>query len=622
MKSPRSVIEHRSMTVPSSVRQALVAGREPEMRPARWSVAALAVVASVLGLVAALLLAGGSPQPAPVGLPSSGPVTGWGVRGTRLLTDLVALVATGLLLVEAVLAASGSSARSNVRVAGAWVLAWSVSLGALLLLTAADIVGVPVHRLDVATLQETTGTERIRGLACSVVVLAALGLLSLRVRTVRGARLLLAGVLLGSLPAYVTGHATSAPDTRLAVAGVVVHVVSALIWTGGLVALAWPLRRHPALATAASRYSTVALACYVALAVSGTVTAVLRIGLSPESWSSGYGGVVIAKLTLLACLGVVGHRHRRRTLPLLTQGRPRAFLRLARVEVCLMGLGFGLAAALGNTPPPTGSTSAHTVASGPLPFPTEPFAWWRLLTEWRPDMAAIAAVAASVALTFHSPTFHRPTQRGRLLAGLAVVVVATCSGLSTYAPSLLSVGVAQLLLVLVVAPAVLAPALPLDALPTRAVADETRRFRVPPVAAAALATALVLGLYRTPLLEASLRSTWVSTGVLLVAFACGLALALAAFDARRPLGDRLVAALPVAAGLGLVAVELAAADRLVAVAWFVSVRPDADLAADQRIAALLLGAGAVALLIGATRQPQGHSRTTTRPSSALPGTAP
>jgi hypothetical protein len=251
------------------------------------------------------------------------------------------------------------------------------------------------------------------------------------------------------------------------------------------------------------------------------------------------------------------------------------------------------------------------MSPSPLPFPVEPFAWWRLATEWRPDMLVLVAVAGMAI-----QGMRRTTHPVRLVAGLAVLVVATCSGVSTYAPSLLSVQTAQLLLVLVVTPALLAPALR-----TAGDSHDGWAAQVPPVAAAVLASGLLLGLYRTPVLEASLRSSWVSLGVLLAAAVAGLAVGLTAFDMGRPRSDRLVAGLPVAASMGMLAVQLAAADRLVAVAWFVSVRPDADLVVDQRIAALLLGAGAVAVLFG-TLHSQGQSRTTTRPSSSVSSTAP
>ena len=80
-----------------------------------------------------------------------------------------------------------------------------------------------------------------------------------------------------------------------------------------------------------------------------------RMGTSVAAWSSSYGVLVVIKATALVGLGVVGHVHRRRTLPRLRR-HPRGagpFLRLSAIELALMGTAMGLAAALSRTSAPT-----------------------------------------------------------------------------------------------------------------------------------------------------------------------------------------------------------------------------------------------------------------------------
>jgi putative copper export protein len=109
------------------------------------------------------------------------------------------------------------------------------------------------------------------------------------------------------------------------------------------------VRRSTSLAVALPRFSALALGCFVAVAGSGAVSAWTRLEQPEQLWTTGYGGLLLAKAAALALLGGAGWLHRRRSLPGVAAGDRGAFVRLAAAEVGLMGVALGLAVALSRT---------------------------------------------------------------------------------------------------------------------------------------------------------------------------------------------------------------------------------------------------------------------------------
>ena len=110
---------------------------------------ALLVAVALAAGVVALLVGGGRPEPAPAGLPDAGPLVGWALPLVKLVVDLAAVATVGLLLAAAVLLPSakdllGAAATRAARLAAVTGAVWSAAALALLVLTYADIIGVPL----------------------------------------------------------------------------------------------------------------------------------------------------------------------------------------------------------------------------------------------------------------------------------------------------------------------------------------------------------------------------------------------------------------------------------------------------------------------------------------------
>ena len=128
--------------------------------------------------------------------------------------------------------------RATVAVAGAWLVLVLLGVG----FRAAEAYGRPVGALGAAelrtfafTLTAGRGLLLTAGCAATVLVCAAL-----RTRDPDRVpqRVVLVAALLGALTPAVTGHAGTSADHQLAVVTVALHVAAAALWVGGLGAVA------------------------------------------------------------------------------------------------------------------------------------------------------------------------------------------------------------------------------------------------------------------------------------------------------------------------------------------------------------------------------------------------
>ena len=145
--------------------------------------------------------------------------------------------------------------------------------------------------------------------------------------------------------------------------GLATHVIAASVWLGGLLALGVHVRSTDLLAEALPRYSRVALACFTLVAVSGVVMGWVALTEPRELLTTPYGQLLLGKTAALGTLGVLGHLHRQRTLPAAAAWRPRAFRRLAAVELVVMVATAALAVGLSRTAPPDGGDHAAAIAT-------------------------------------------------------------------------------------------------------------------------------------------------------------------------------------------------------------------------------------------------------------------
>lgn len=450
-----------------------------------WLAPAVMAAGAIATMVVALLVGGGAPRPAPPGLPDPGPLTGWGLPVSRLAMDVAAVATTGALLFAVLAPARGGKLGDRavrvVRLASAWAWAWAAAAALTLMFTLSDFLGQPVHQVQP---QETLAGfvfQVSQGRALAVVVLAAVVLAATarEVRSLNGAGLLLVLTIGTVLPPPLTGHSADAANHDIATSSLILHVVAVTLWVGGLVGLIAFDRSAPTLRAIAPRFSTLAVWCFAAAALSGVVNALVRLGGLAEAVTTSYGWLVLGKTVALVVLGWFGWRHRQMTLPALERGDAGAFRRFAVTEVAVMLATIGLAVALSRTPTPVpeeivGASRIEAVLGYPLP----PFSVGRLFTEWRPDVLILGAAAFGIVAYLRGVRRLRRNgvawPHGRTVAWLAGIIVAVfvlCSGAAAYGRAMFSVHMVQHMALTMLIPILLATGAPvtlaLRALPTR-----------------------------------------------------------------------------------------------------------------------------------------------------------
>jgi len=279
----------------------------------------------------------------------------FGTGLTRAGADIAGMTCVGLALVGVLIPVGSSEAkRVRRRADRAIVVAGGVWLVIALLgiaFRAADGYGRPVSSLTgpdllVWATNLAAGRGALLTVACAAAVLGC-AVARLRDPDLVAIRVVLVIALLGMLTPGVTGHASSSASHEVAVTTVALHVAAASLWVGGLGAILVLLgRRRELLARALPRFSTLAGACLAVVTISGLLTAQVRLGSWAALFLTGYGALVIAKVGALVLLGLLGLVTRRR----MAAGR-MPVLRWAGVEVTVMAVTLGLAAALSQAAP-------------------------------------------------------------------------------------------------------------------------------------------------------------------------------------------------------------------------------------------------------------------------------
>lgn len=437
-------------------------------------IAPLLIAGGLLAAVvaAALVAMAGGDRYVILGLPSPDAFTQHGLTVVRVLSEIGAAVTVGSLLFAAFLVPPRDTGVLDVggyaalRTAAWGATAWFI--GALLSapFTAADAVGRPIQDVLPADILITlVGTLTQAKAWLLTAAIALLVLVGTRIVLTWGwTTVLFALALAGVVPVAVTGHSSSGGQHDLATNSLLLHLIAAALWVGGLIALlAHGRRGHDHLGLAASRFSRIALVCWIVMAGSGVVNALVRLPMG-DLLTTNYGLLVVAKVVALLVLGVFGYLQRERGVKgIVETGSGAALLRLAGTEVLIMLVTFGIAAGLARTPPPRTAYVEPGRVELQLGYPIDaaPTAL-RLLFDVRFDLI-FGTLALAMAAFYLRGVFRLRRQDiawpvGRTIAwlgGCFVILFATSSGFGKYAPAMFSIHMQTHMMLSMLAPVLL-----------------------------------------------------------------------------------------------------------------------------------------------------------------------
>lgn len=383
-------------------------------QPLRVAGPAILVAAGMLTLVVGLIIGGGA---APRMTSDPGALVRWGLPAAKLFVNLSAAVMAGSAVLALFALRAGKKeydAALDLASAGAAIL--TVSSGTTAFLTFLSSFN-PQVSLGAEFGQQLgrflLETELGRVWLITTVAAATITVLAYAFRGWGAAALVGALSLICLVPMATQGHSGSLANHDSAVMALVLHIIGAAVWLGGLVTLVFlrPWMQETRMRVVVERYSTLALVAFVVVFASGVARALTSI----TGWGdliSAYGAVLALKVLALAALGGLGIAHRRRFIH-RGVGERGAFWVFIAVEFAVMGLASGAAAALARTPAPADTsappltTPAEILTEAPLPAELTIGRW---VVGW--DIDLLWTLVAGFGIFFYLAGVHRLRRRG------------------------------------------------------------------------------------------------------------------------------------------------------------------------------------------------------------------
>ncbi len=375
--------------------------------------------AAVLALVVGLAYGGGA---APLLIADPGPVVRWGLPLVTLAVNLSAAGLIGsLVLALFALEAETKPFDTALDVASISAALFTVASALTAFFTFLNIFNA-TPSADAEFGQQLgrflVDTDTGRAWAITTIAGAALTVLTFAVRGWTPTLLVAVLAVASLIPMATQGHSGDEANHNTAVVALALHIIGAAVWLGGvllLVALRPQLDRTQ-LAVVLGRYSSIALAAFVVVALSGVARAVVGV-VAWQNLLSPYGAILAVKVAALLAIGALGAWYRRGLIGRIgtdaTGSATRRFWGLITLELAFMGIASGAAVALSRTPPPVDTklpavpSPAEVLTGAPLPPELTPIRW---ITSW--DIDLLWAFAVGFGAFFYLAGVWRLRRRG------------------------------------------------------------------------------------------------------------------------------------------------------------------------------------------------------------------
>ena len=359
------------------------------------------------------------------------------------ITSSFFLVGALLAITFLTLDINGKVAQTNFglrKLAAIASLIWVVSNLSFIVLTLANILNSSVSEVFKPNILRSFFTQVPLGqyLFAQLLLSILISIIIPRFNSIGTGTLLLLATLLAIVIPVFQSHSASSGSHLMAIGSLAIHVIGLALWVGGVFALAFltPESR----AAAVPRFSVMALWAAIAVVVSGSINAFIRLDFK-EAWTSSYSYLVLAKVVLTAGLITIGYLHRKH-LTKLSEIKGPKFLQLILAEAAIMVITLVIGSRLASTQPPvreTGLVEDRALSIIGINTPQPP-TLSRILFGYEPDALMIGLLVIAVALYIKGVMVL--TKRGdkwpvgrtiSFAIGISAVDFATSGGLGLYA---------------------------------------------------------------------------------------------------------------------------------------------------------------------------------------------
>jgi putative copper resistance protein D len=277
-------------------------------------------------------------------------------------------------------------------------LIWLVSNVIFIVLTLANILNSSISEVLQANILRSFLLQIPLGqyLLAQLIFSLFISLLIPRFTSIGTGTFLLISALIAIIIPVFQSHEASSGSHSMAIGSLAIHVIGLALWVGGVLALA--VLAPQSRAVAIPRFSALALWAAIAVVVSGSVNAFIRLDFR-GAWATGYAYLVIAKVLITTLLIVIGHLHRK-NLKNLTSINWARYTKLILSEVVLMTITLALGSVLSSNQPPirdSALTTDRALSIVGVKMPAAP-TFSRILLSYEPDAFIIGLLILVVAL--------------------------------------------------------------------------------------------------------------------------------------------------------------------------------------------------------------------------------
>lgn len=266
--------------------------------------------------------------------------------------------------------------------------AWFIAAIGNLLATLANLFESPISKmLDTTTIRSYVyQTSLGRFQLIQVISVALLLFMCTKWRKTGGSMLAYVIALIGVCAPLLQSHTSQAAGHGLAIGSLIIHVIALSAWVGAVVSLLFMDSKVKEFAL--SRISTIANWSVVAVIITGSASAILRLGFS-SAWLSSYGFMIIAKISALTLIFFTSQKIRRN---IGNEG-------LIKFEVALLGLALSIGSLLSRFTPITEEQYRYDRVKElvGISMPAEPNLR-RLFFEYEADALMLGALVFATAL--------------------------------------------------------------------------------------------------------------------------------------------------------------------------------------------------------------------------------
>jgi putative copper resistance protein D len=480
---------------------------------------------AIVGLVIGLFLGDTNWKPLSPGLPDAGPVITWIQQISKLLFTTVGLILFGQLIAITFLIKPANLRKSLGQIsvfANIWavisLIAAVTQMSYALGLDAAKTFSPGV----IATyLFDLTSS---RGYVISAVFALLIALLALVIKSANSKFLLV--VLAGAaiITPLLNSHSASLGDHSMALTSSVVHGLAISAWVGTLFAVTPQVKAGNK--EVVTNFGSLAKWSVIALAISGLAAAYTRMDSVSDLWLSGYGQLVLIKVTLFILIILLATKVRS------SFAANTSVTRFLGFELSLMALAIGFGVALQNTALSRAGIELGTAAEETLgfKFPPPP-SFSAYLFGWHPEWVLLTGSVIALIMYLYAVRKLVAAKNnwpiGRtisFLIGIALLAWSSSSGIAKYAMISFSAHMIQHMVLSMIAPIFLVLSAPitlaLRVLPAHSdsrlqntrewilslIHSKYSRFITHPIAVLIIFTFGLYGLYFTPLFGDLMRS--------------------------------------------------------------------------------------------------------------------